>query len=279
MMKRIDNNVIDWEMLSRLPLDTKLAKKAAPRISDHTAENQIATALHESIHIIYAIKHDAEVVWMEIATAARPKKPNDRFVKGSINDDLGRGSIGVIESYSAAALFELLLDDDEDNYAATIEEKYAIESIKQHRYYNKDNISLKFVSDNSFINSIFERIYPSGGLEKHWNTIKTVAKALLYYRTKEGYIIGHTWAICDYVKKCLPQDKVTVEQTTDFYYTIKRLSPFVKKQNALEMKRHEKWMRENDLDTILGIIEAKQKKERLKQEEKELKKSARVRTN
>ncbi len=45
--QNIDNK-INWEMLFNLPLDSKLVTKAAPRITEHNAQNQIATALHES---------------------------------------------------------------------------------------------------------------------------------------------------------------------------------------------------------------------------------------
>lgn len=254
-------NKINWEMLFNLPLDTKLARKAAPRISEHNAANQKATAIHEALHICYAVKHQSPVLWAEIGTSVNSKNALRRSAaKGSICDYLDKGTMGSIESHFAAGLFEFLLDDDKENYAGKAEENCGVDSIRIYRDIHKNNVSLNFFSELSFVENILEKIYPHE-LGANWSVIKTVAKALLYYRTSEGYIPpNYLGQITAYVRNAWSQNQATQSQIFDFHSTIRELSPFVKKQNAIERKQFEKWMRENDLDTILE----KNKKKQLK---------------
>lgn len=245
------DNKINWEMLFNLPLDTHLARKAAPRIIEHNAQNQIATALHESIHIFYAVKHKSPILSAAIATSNKFKNASGNIVKGSIIDLLDNWTIGAIESYLAAGLFELELDCDNINYIAKAEETNAINTLQSYRKVNSDNVSLPFFSDKDFVESIFEKIYPHE-LTNNWITIKTVAKALLFYRKKDGYFPDHLLgSLSAFVRNRLSDIEATRDDVGDFYLTMSALSPYVKKQNAIERKKYEKWMRENDLDTIL----------------------------
>lgn len=246
------NYKIDWEMLLKLPLDTKLAKKATSRISDHTAHNQIASALHESVHIFYALKHNSPIFSVLVATSPSFKNLLGNNVKGEVIDLLDNWTIGAIESYLAACLFELELDFDNENKIAKIEQSNAINSVQMYRKVNADNVSLPFFSDKNFLEGIFEKIYPHE-FTKNWITIKTVAKALLYYRDKIGYLPqGYIRSLTDYVRECLSEMRPSHGDAEDFYSTMRDLSPFVKKQNVIEKKQYDKWMRENDIDTILN---------------------------
>ena len=254
------DNKINWEMLFNLPLDTKLVRKAAPRITEHNAQNQIATALHESVHILYAVKHKSIILSAAIATSNNFKNASGSTVKGSIIDLLDNWTWGAIESYLAAGLFELELDSDNNNYIAKAEEINAINTLQSYRKVNASNVSLPFFSDKSIVEGIFEKIYPHE-FTKNWITVKTVAKALLYYRKKDGYFPDHLLgSLTRFVRDRLCDIEPTRDDVKDFYSTMSALSPYVKKQNAIERKQYEKWMRENDLDTILENNRIKQLK-------------------
>lgn len=250
---------INWDRIIETPLDIRLAKLRAPRISDHNAMNQIATALHEAIHFVYAVKHKSPVLFVAVATspkgAAYPRVSN---AKGFTADYMMRCEVGSVESYVAAAIFEFELDPRPDNVIASLEEQDALESaqsiIKLALDNNPKDSGALFTSNVGILADSFNVVCHEfyGFLSP---LIKTVAKAILFYRKgKDGMVSNnHTDQISQYIKAYLS------DNLHDFHYyggiesTIKWLSPAVKKQNDIEKKQYEKWMRENDIDTILAI--------------------------
>ena len=263
MNTQTSSQQINWDRIIDTPLDIPLAKLRAPRISDHNALNQIATALHEAIHFIYAVKHKSLVLFVAVATspkgAAYPRVSN---AKGFTADYMMSCEIGSVESYVAAAIFEVELDPRPDNAIVSSEEQHALESaqsiIKLALDNNPKDSGALFTSNVGILEDAFNVVcHEFYGFFSP--LIKTVAKTILFHRGKDGMVSNsHTDQISQYIKAYLS------EHLHDFHYyggiegAIKWLSPAVKKQNDIEKKQCEKWMRENDIDTILAIHKQKQ---------------------
>ena len=263
MKKQIVQHKINWEAIYQAPLNIALAKLNAPNISDYNAMNQIATALHEAIHFVYAVKHKNVVLFVAVATspngAAYPRTSN---AKGFTADYMLSSDIGSVESHVATTIFELELDPRTDNAIAASEEKLALkcgEGIIQEARNNHNFLYANFTSNVGILNDAFDTV--CNEFFHYFSPLfKTVAKAILFHRkAKDGMVSNHhtdniSQYITDYISELLP----------DWHYcggidqTIKWLSPTVKKQNDIEMKRYDKWMRENDLDTMLEIYKLKQ---------------------
>ena len=256
MYKKNKYTKIDWDMLRSTPFDSLLAKKAAPRITDHNAENQKATAAHEAIHITFAVKHGSPILSVCIGTSTKLKKIYGNIVKGSTIDLIHSGTIGAIESYLAAGIFETLLDPNPGNFIANVEKENAIKSITIYRGNNLGDVSLRFFSDVDMVENFSERLLDE--LKINWLIIELVAKALLYYRDIDGYFpMNLLGQLSQFIRNELIKLKSHPQPSDQFMKCIEQLSPFVVKQSALEKKQHDKWMRENDLDTILSIIKSK----------------------
>lgn len=254
---------INWNRIIETPLDIPLAKLRAPRISDHNALNQIATALHEAIHFIYAVKHKSPVLFVAVATspkgAAYPRVSN---AKGFTADYLLSCSKGSVESYVAAAIFEVELDPRPDNAIASLEEELGLKAaqgiIKAALDRNPNDLGAMFTSNVGILEEAFNVVcHEFYGFFSP--LIKTVAKAILFHRGKDGMVsINHTDQISQYIKAYLSEQLYDLHYHGGIESTIKWLSPAVKKQNDIEKKQYEKWMRENDIDTILAIYRQKQ---------------------
>ena len=250
---------IDWEALLATSLDTSIAKRGAPRINGHNALNQITTAMHEGLHLIYAVKHGYAV--LSVSVAPSPKGyayPQHGTAQGFTADYMPHDVLGSVESYVAAAIFEYELDPRDDNYIAGLEEQGALSSgisiIKSARNRNPDDLGTSFTSNIGLLYDAFTTV-----ADEYFGffspLIITVAKAILFYRNgRSGTVPPHyTGLICKYVNDYL------AERLPDNHYfgriqqVTHRLRPTATAQNDIAQKQYAKWMRENDLDTILEI--------------------------
>jgi hypothetical protein len=249
---------IDWEDLLATSLDTSIAKRGALRITDHNALDQVATALHEGLHLIYAVKHGYAVISVSVAPspkgyAYRRNSP----AKGYTVDDMPHNVLGSVESFLAAAIFECELDPRDDNYTAGEEEKLALGAAQKLLWTARNNPV--FVSDVGLLYDAFTTVAAEyfGFFSP---LIITVAKAILFYRKgKSGTVPSYyTDLICKYVSDYL------AERLPDNHYfgriqqVTQRLRTTATAQNDIAQKQYDKWMRENDLDTILEILSRKQ---------------------
>ena len=260
----MNTSKIDWEGLLATSLDTAIAKRGAPRITDHNALDQVATALHEGLHLIYAVKHGYAVI--SVSVAPSPKGYAYRWdspIKGYTVDDMPHNVLGSVESYLAAAILEYELDPRDDNYIAGEEERLALETgqkvNRNERNRNPDDLGALFTSNVGLLDDAFTTVAAEyfGFFSP---LIITVAKAILFYRRgRSGTVPPHYRdLICKYVNDYL------AERLPDNHYfgriqqVTQRLRPTATAQNDIAQKQYEKWMRENDLDTMLEIHRRKQ---------------------
>ena len=201
----IPKNQIDWQQLMQTPLTYELARIKAPRASDKRAAEQIATALHEAIHIFYGVmgNHPTE-------GATIPTKRN------SLRKTLGIPAIGhaavyddnygwyAVMSDGAAALFEWILAGFTYNNTIAHEERLCLAAIRS--LYDKGRDADKYIFDfitpgQSFGSRrpitekeefIFETVFANAWFgfcgEPYWAVVRTIAVFLLKNRNSDGIV-------------------------------------------------------------------------------------------
>lgn len=193
MNKLYLNNDFVWEEIIKTPLSLEIAKIKAPKISDADAANQIATALHEAIHFIYAVWFDIYVNFAGVST----KKYGTKFWKGYKTQgmvlayDYNEGW-PAIYSTCAAAIFELELNNKEANELIMKEFDVALHAAKHLRWpdpYDEDTTGMIL---RNVLNKLTANQYSAerGPIGHVWWLIRSVAIALLVSRTKTFGVIS-----------------------------------------------------------------------------------------
>lgn len=60
-------NSYNWEEIIKTSLSLEISRLKAPHLSDVSAADQIATALHEAIHLVYAVWMDVTVAFIAVS--------------------------------------------------------------------------------------------------------------------------------------------------------------------------------------------------------------------
>src|SRR5574343_1255734 len=108
---KLDMGRIDWDKLAAMDIDLDIPRKRAPGLSDTSAADQIATALHEVIHLIFAVMHGVYARDISVSFRVRGDVYGSRWgrIQGQCMDYAYHDSWRDVESSIAAALFEALL--------------------------------------------------------------------------------------------------------------------------------------------------------------------------
>lgn len=232
------NNTYNWEEIIKTSLSLEIAKFKAPQLSDVTAADQIATALHEAIHLIYAVWCDIYVNFVAVSTC----KNGSVFWQGSkvkgttLAYDYDSG-YSAIYSTCAAAIFELELNNKDSNFIVEAEIKIALNAAR--------NLSWPEPNDEKTANAIVinalntqtsnEFNAEDGQLGQIWWLIRSVAIAILVSRRKvDGEVSAkNTRKICEFVYRFCKSEK---SGTGEYFPNI----PF-----RVSMTQDIKWLRRN----------------------------------
>lgn len=212
MKKLYTRNTYNWPEITNTDLSLELARIKAPNISDSNAANQVATALHEAIHLIYAVGFGIYVNFVAVST----RKKGSIFWKGQRSQgftlayDYNEGK-PAIYSTCAAAIFELELNDKNSNELVQAELEIAYNAAKYLRWQCPyEHEATEFILENVLNNLTgHEFNSESGPLGRFWWLIRAVAIAILVSRTSAKGIVSYknTSAICSYVRKyCKPDE-------------------------------------------------------------------------
>ncbi|MDP1657741.1 MAG: hypothetical protein Q8L73_00120 [Methylotenera sp.] len=206
-------NIYNWGEIINTPVSLELARIKAPRISDSTATNQIITALHEAIHLIYAVWFGIYVNFIAVST----RKNGGVFWKGrrvlgfTLAYDYDEGK-PAIYSTCAAAIFELEINDRNSNELVQAELAVAYKAAKNLRWPDPyDRAATEFIIEN-VLNNLTGHVFSveRGPIGRLWWLIRAVAVAILTSRTKSTGVVSpkNTQIICKYVRKYCRPDSV-----------------------------------------------------------------------
>lgn len=232
------NNIYNWEEIIKTPLSLEIARLKAPQLSDVTAADQIATALHEAIHLIYAVWCDIYVSFVAVST----QKNGSVFWRGAkvkgttLAFDNGFG-YPVINSTCAAALFELELNNKQPNFTVQAEIDVALRAAKSLGWPepNDEKTANAMVIEVLNIHASNKFSAEEGQLGHLWWLIRSLAIAILASRTKAKGEVStkKTQKIREFVKRFCKSEKAGVGE----YYPYDRL--------RTSMTQDIKWLRES----------------------------------
>lgn len=206
------NNTYNWEEIIKTPLSLEIARFKAPSLTDEDAADQIATALHESIHLLYAVWDDIYVNFVGVST----RKYGSVFWKGhkvkgaTLAQDYNSGQ-PAINSTCAAALFELELNNKNVNYNVETEIEIALKAAKHLKWPepHDDKTAHKIVV--STLNTQTSNVYSTevGQLGHLWWLVRSIAIAILASRRKtDGRVTEkNTRKICEFVYRFCKSEK------------------------------------------------------------------------
>lgn len=215
----------------------EIAKFKTPQLSDVTAADQIATALHEAIHLIYAVWWGIYVDFVAVST----RKFGSVFWKGrkvkgttlAFDYDFG---YPAIHSTCAAALFELELNNKEPNFIVEAEINTALKVARNYGWPepNDEKTAHAMVIKALNIQTSYKFSAEEGQLGHLWWLIRSVAIAILVSRKKENGEVStkKTQLIRRFVHRFCKSEKAGVGE----YYPYDRL--------RTSMTQDIKWLRE-----------------------------------
>lgn len=201
----------EWNEIINTPLSLDLARIKAPQSSDKFAADQIATALHEAIHFIYAVWFDIYVDFAGIST----RRGGSVFWKGYKT----RGMIlaydynagwPAIYSTCAAALFELELKNRSTNELVWTELEIAFHAAKYSRWPEPHiDRTADILVRNTLRNIAPEYRCESSAIGQVWWLIRSVAIALLISRTMSNGLVSNkkTQEIRKFISKYIKSKK------------------------------------------------------------------------
>lgn len=232
------NNTYNWEEIIKTPLSLEIAKFKAPQLSDTAAADQIATALHEAIHLIYAVWCDIYVSFVAVST----QKNGSVFWRGdkvkgmtlAFDYDFG---YPAIYSTCAAALFELELNNKEPNFTVEAEINIALKAARNLSWPepNDEKTANAIVIEALNMQTSYEFSAEEGQLGHLWWLIRSVAIAILVSRKKANGEVStkKTQKIREFVRRFCKSDKASIGE----YYPYDRL--------RTSMTQDIKWLRDS----------------------------------
>jgi hypothetical protein len=203
--------------LLKCPLRTYMPRRTKQNLDDFQCADQIATALHEAIHFLFAVKHRKGVLSAGISNS--PK--GTMFEYGGLSYGITKAmdfneGLPVIESCVATAIFELRLSMATNLDPLPLEN---IEPLIESELASAVHacVSLQWPSPDfdekaaiDVVDRVTAQMRDQNVLDRWWWLIRTVAIALLECRDKGlGWVSQeHTQIIYKFIAQYLQNEKV-----------------------------------------------------------------------
>jgi hypothetical protein len=212
MVNLYSRGIFDWKEIIKTPLSLDIAKIRAPHSSDKFAADQIATSLHEAIHLIYAVWTDIPVIFVAVS----PRKKGSIYWKGNrvkgttLAMDYNFG-YPAINSACAAALFELELNNKETNFIVESEINTALEAARSLSWPERNDEITAHSIVIKVLNMQTSYLFSAekGQLGQLWWLIRSVAIAILISRNKNKGEVSttNTKSIRRFINRFCKSDK------------------------------------------------------------------------
>ena len=235
--------------LLKCPLGTYMPRRTKQNLDDFQCADQIATALHEAIHFLFAVKHRKGVLSAGIANS--PK--GSAFEYGGLSYGITKAmdfneGLPVIESCVATAIFELRLSMATELHPTPIENvEFVIENELRAAVQASWTLQEPAIFDENvgvtIVDSVTSQMRDENVLDRWWWLIRTVAIALLECRDNGlGWVSqDHTQIIYKFIAQYMQNEKVFPDKLgASMNQDLSELSWYVNIQRRRNREKYEK---------------------------------------